>query len=973
MGNSSSMYKSLIGKVDGVPIWPPKDIDILDVIAIDKRGEVDTLQSLKAHQFEDLDENVKELLTKLESEKKVKNGPTVQLTASGKNDASLGLKLLQSLSIKGNSSFHKKCTLSIPNQQVTEVNLNDGSNASEKLSDAIEKSNVKLHKLHKKWYNKKVFIVTKVCKAVKLKVSSSKGREHGGGVEAQGQGVDVSSNSTRDLEFETSGSLVTFAIKALRFDVSPDGILIKPESVQRDTTRSDADNILGECNEVDEEESSAVTGKKIALLIGNNEYSELTPLPGTQNDVDNFEGYLNNRGFKCHVKKNATFHDILTQMNETKQTLQKGDMLVFFYAGHGSTRRAESKGDSNDIYYEETICPVDTFRKGNGVNRDISRDILQAWMGALQKEGVQVFAIFDSCHSGGMIRDDEDIPEGTRETLPDIRERKDQNNENLYEGYDYDWLKAFKDNEEIDAALTNVAYLSACQKEETSKENDRGGKGGVFTKSLIKILGDSEGNKLSSLELMDEVTTSIKRVYRIRDQNPDVSGNIDKIAFCFKNIMRVSPHPYHVVEVAETKGESMKLKFMTAYMLPFLTKNSKYALYETTDAEMTSVVATIEIEACRSGNNVATTKLLSRSSVDFSQEDIIGKKFRAVEINHETGDEKHYVKVYVDNDTGNEILYYLEDALSDMKKTMFEKRKSFPVKVLPLMAFVIVVFKEDESDIVVKLSNDNVMSVMNREGQLVCPQVEVKTSLEVYLVASYIASYSNWNMWHNLSNPCTSISPENGLSMGENSLKIDIYGKDNISSDYNRLIRPRNVIAEEGYVYDLEWDENAKYGPATEPFKIKFSADFKQKCHIFLVELDLNYTVIQNPKYKRSLEGNLNNMVLTEKAIQLPIEGIMKEGDKWSRPYFELRVLVSVDDETLADGKLGVLSGGAASVFSAGINKADYENVTKGEEFEFSDSERAIVEVNENESCTWACIPIKFYVNELEKYSPSPI
>jgi len=417
------------------------------------------------------------------------------------------------------------------------------------------------------------------------------------------------------------------------------------------------------------------------------------------------------------------------------------------------------------------------------------------------------------------------------------------------------------------------------------------------------------------------------------------------------------------VDVVESEGgEFVNLKFRTAYMLPFLTVNSEYALYMIEDAEMTSMVATIQIEDHGSGDNIVKAKVLKSNS---SIEDTL----RAVEIHHEstTGDEKNYVKVYIDNDSGTEYMYELEDALNEVKKIMFENRKSFPVEVLPLTAFVMTVDEKDESDIVVSISDDDIVSVRNCEGKLVCPQVAVKSIEEAYLVTSYIASYSNWNMWHNISNPSTSLSPDGWLSMGDNSLKINIYGKN--GDDYSRLITPKRVTDKEGYVYELEWNTNGKDGPETELFKIKFDSDFKEDLHIFLVELDLNYTIIQDPKYHQVVKAGENDeMVLIKKPIALPIDDIMMDQElgKWCRPYFEFKVFVSVDDETLSDGKLGNLF--RDNKLSAGIKKAYYENVVKGEKDKF---ERESRESSDPVKREWAVIPIKIYVKELEKYCPS--
>lgn len=64
---------------------------------------------------------------------------------------------------------------------------------------------------------------------------------------------------------------------------------------------------------------------------------------------------------------------------------------------------------------------------------------------------MKVFATFDSCHSGGMIRDDE-IAEGAREVEPD--DRPNHQSQDLMRFYkQYDWLIKVQNNEEIPSAF----------------------------------------------------------------------------------------------------------------------------------------------------------------------------------------------------------------------------------------------------------------------------------------------------------------------------------------------------------------------------------------------------------------------------------------------------------------------------------------------------------------------------------------
>ena len=146
----------------------------------------------------------------------------------------VGLNFSPSLIANGNGTSNKKCTVTIHDQQSTAIHLNDQSkNSFNELSDAIKRCEVKLHESHFRWYNKKVFIVTKVFKTTNNKVLTSKVNNIGTSATVLGRDLFVSHKKGDVLRFNYVGSLAkTFAIEALCCDVSLNGILINPVSVQ---------------------------------------------------------------------------------------------------------------------------------------------------------------------------------------------------------------------------------------------------------------------------------------------------------------------------------------------------------------------------------------------------------------------------------------------------------------------------------------------------------------------------------------------------------------------------------------------------------------------------------------------------------------------------------------------------------------------------------------------------------------------
>ncbi|MGB3236904.1 MAG: caspase family protein [Geitlerinemataceae cyanobacterium] len=157
------------------------------------------------------------------------------------------------------------------------------------------------------------------------------------------------------------------------------------------------------------------TPRKIALLVGINEYPEISgfaPLRGCVTDVELQRQLLIHRfGFNpadilTLTDAEATRSNILTAFEEHLVKLAKPtDVVVFHYSGHGS-QVTDPDGDFPDGL-NSTFVPVDSalppaFPFEGGVVRDIMGHTLFLLMSALQSE--QVTVVLDSCHSGGGTR-----------------------------------------------------------------------------------------------------------------------------------------------------------------------------------------------------------------------------------------------------------------------------------------------------------------------------------------------------------------------------------------------------------------------------------------------------------------------------------------------------------------------------------------------------------------------------------------
>lgn len=74
-------------------------------------------------------------------------------------------------------------------------------------------------------------------------------------------------------------------------------------------------------------------GKRVALLIGNNNYAT-APLVNAVNDARDLSEVLKELGFKTIIKENTTRQDIAVALRDFARELDGAEAALFFYAGH---------------------------------------------------------------------------------------------------------------------------------------------------------------------------------------------------------------------------------------------------------------------------------------------------------------------------------------------------------------------------------------------------------------------------------------------------------------------------------------------------------------------------------------------------------------------------------------------------------------------------------------------------------------
>lgn len=133
-------------------------------------------------------------------------------------------------------------------------------------------------------------------------------------------------------------------------------------------------------------------GNYMALVIGNNSYTNLQKLKTAVNDAQNLANILKEMyGFTVELVLNGTRRQILFSLDRYRHKLTKNDNFLIYYAGHGYFDRDVNRG-----YWLPIDADTDTSAEWIS-NADIT-DKLKA----IKAKHIMIIA--DSCYSGTLTR-----------------------------------------------------------------------------------------------------------------------------------------------------------------------------------------------------------------------------------------------------------------------------------------------------------------------------------------------------------------------------------------------------------------------------------------------------------------------------------------------------------------------------------------------------------------------------------------
>jgi hypothetical protein len=318
----------------------------------------------------------------------------------------------------------------------------------------------------------------------------------------------------------------------------------------------------------------ALARENHALLIGVNQYQNLAErwwLKGPGNDVQLVASYLTTQAPVPFDPENVTILSdgvagapvptlaaIRAAFADLSAEVQPGDFVYLHFSGHGTQAPAQDPATELDGL-DELFLPADIGKWSNqvgAVENALVDDEIGVLIDGLRAKGANVWAVFDSCHSGTVTRslDGADEEVRTRQLSPSVLGLDPEAMEDVVS-------RSIGDPRETEAPFdpgsgdgSFVAFFAAQTNEVTPEKNLPKGKPdrrpqGVFTFTLMEVLAEYPQATYG------QIGQEVLRRYSVKNlakSTPLFEGDLDQVAFFGDGGERVSQWQAEVTEAGLT-------------------------------------------------------------------------------------------------------------------------------------------------------------------------------------------------------------------------------------------------------------------------------------------------------------------------------------------------------------------------------------------------------------------------------------
>ena len=272
--------------------------------------------------------------------------------------------------------------------------------------------------------------------------------------------------------------------------------------------------------------------KLFALLVGINDYPQISPLKGCIKDVESVETLLQKRYAhlqpSIHTLKNdeATRTQFIQSFRTHLGQAKDGDTVFFHFSGHGSREISPTELWSiNPDKKNETLVLYDSREPEGADLADVELAVL-LWEISQNKPKLDIVVSLDCCHSGSGTRKTDDFrfvrarqaeKEGNRRSIQDYLNLPG-------ETVNY-FVKNYQENQgKIKIPATRHILLAACDKHQRAWEGlDNQG---LYTGALMQVLASTAG-KISYAKLFQEIRIHVHRTADYQDPQLENHAGFD--------------------------------------------------------------------------------------------------------------------------------------------------------------------------------------------------------------------------------------------------------------------------------------------------------------------------------------------------------------------------------------------------------------------------------------------------------------